>query len=185
MTCQCWVVLVRYFVVSLHYVYLMSKLDIWVFRRKATEKNWHSPHIMSKIHTIDMTYHCWCLPWSLVWDCCCCLVAQSCLTLCDPMDCGTAGFPVLHYLPEFAQTHVHWISDAIQPPHPLLSLSSPAFSLSQCQVLFNKSALCIRWPKYWRFSFSISPFNEYSGFISFRIGWFDLLAVQMTFKSLL
>ena len=85
--------------------------------------------------------------------------------------------------PRVCSNYVHWISDAIQPPHPLLSPSSSTFNLSQHQVPFNESALCIRWSKYW--SFSISPFNEYSGFISFRIDWFDLLAVQMTFKSLL
>ena len=87
---------------------------------------------------------------------------------------------------EFTQSHVHWISDAIQPSHPLLIPSPPALSLSQHQGLFSwKSALCIRWPKYgvWSFSFSISPSNECSGLISFRIDWFDLLAVQGTLKS--
>ena len=68
---------------------------------------------------------------------CCCSVARSCSTLCDPMDCSTPGFPVLHYLPEFAQTHVHWVSDAIQPSHPLSSPSLPAFSLSQPHGLFQ------------------------------------------------
>ena len=68
--------------------------------------------------------------------CCCCSVAKSCLTLCDPMDCSTPGFPVLHYLPEFTQTHVHWVGDAIQPSHPLL-LPSPALNLSQHQGLFQ------------------------------------------------
>ena len=115
--------------------------------------------------------------------CCCCSVAKSCPTLCDPMDCSTSGFPVLHHLPEFAQTHVHWVNDAIQPSHPLLPPSSPAVNLSQNQGLFftNELALRIRWPKYW--SFSISPSNEYSGLISFRTDWFDLLAVQGTLKS--
>ena len=115
---------------------------------------------------------------------CCCSVTQSCLTLCDPMDCSTPSFPVLHHLPEFAQTHIHWVGDAIQPSHSLLS-SSLAFSLSQHQGLFNESALCIKGAKYWSFSFSIGPSNEYSGLISFRIEWFDLLAVQGTLKSLL
>ena len=112
-------------------------------------------------------------------------VTQSCPTPCDPMNRGTQGFPVLHYLPEFTQTHVHWVSDAIQPSHPLLSPSPPAFNLSQHQGLSSESALCIRWPKYWSFSYSISPSNEYSGLISFRIDWLDLLAVQGTLKSLL
>ena len=105
-------------------------------------------------------------------------VAQSCLTLCDPMNRSTPGLPVHHQLPEFTQTHVHHVGDATQPSHPLLSLS-PAFKVSQHQ------GLCIRWPKYWSFSFSISPSNEYSGLISFRIHWLYLLAVHGTLKSLL
>ena len=87
------------------------------------------------------------------------------------------GFPVHHQLPKLAQTHVHQVNDAIQPSHPLSSPSPLAFNLSQHQVLF-KAALCIRWPKYWSFSFSISPSDEYSGLISFRMDWLDLLAVQ-------
>ena len=102
----------------------------------------------------------------------CCLVTQSCLTLCDSMDCSTPGFPVLHHLLEFAQTHAHWVSDAIQPSHPLSSSSPPALNLSQQQVFFfsqwvsssNQVAKV-----YWSFSFSISPSNKYSGLISFRI----------------
>ena len=94
------------------------------------------------------------------------------------MDCST-GFPVHHQLPELAQTHVHWISDTVQPSHPLLNpsllLSFPA----------SESILHICWPKYWSFSFSISPSNEYSGLISFRMDWLDLLAVRGTLKSLL
>ena len=95
------------------------------------------------------------------------------------------GLPVHHQLPEFIQTHVYWDSDAIQPSHPLSSPSPPAFHLSQDQGLFHESTLHIRWPKYWSFSFSISPSNEYSGLISFRIAWLDLLVVQGTLKSLL
>ena len=114
----------------------------------------------------------------------CCSVSQSCLTVGDPMGCSTPGFPVLHCLPEFAQTHVHWVGDAIQPSHhPLLSPSSPAFNLFQLRVFTSESVLPIRWPKYWRFSFSISPSNEYPGLISFSIDWLDLLAVQGTLKS--
>ena len=116
---------------------------------------------------------------------CCCSVVQSCWTLWDPRNCSTPGFPVLHQLPELAQTHVHWVGDVIQPSHPLSSPSPPAFNLSQHQVFSNESVLHIRWPKYWSFSFSICPSNDYSGLISFRIGWFDLLAVQGTLKSLL
>ena len=92
------------------------------------------------------------------------------------MDCSMPGLPVLHYLPEFAQTHVHWVSDAIQPSHPLSPPSPLALHLSQHQGLLKWVSSCIRWPKYW--SFTISPFNEYSGLISFRIDWFDLLAFQ-------
>ena len=101
------------------------------------------------------------------------------------MHCSTPGLLVHHQLPELAQTHVHGVGDAIQPSHPLSSPFPPAFNLSQHQVFSNESVLCIRWPKYWNFSFSISPSNEYSGLISFRIDWFDLLAVQDTLKSLL
>ena len=100
------------------------------------------------------------------------------------MDCSTPGLPVHHQLPELAQTHVHWVSDGIQPSHPLSSLSPPTFNLSQHWVFSNESVL-IRWPKYWSFSFNISPFNEHSGLISFRMNWLDLLAVQRTLKSLL
>ena len=101
------------------------------------------------------------------------------------MDCSTPGFSVHHQLPELTQIHVHRVNDAIQPSHPLSSLSSPAFNLSQDQVFSKESVLYIRWPKYRRFSFSISPSNEYSTLISFRIDWFDSLAVQGTLKSLL
>ena len=112
-------------------------------------------------------------------------VAQLCLTLHNPMDCSTPGFPVHHQLPELIQTHVHQVSDAIQPSRPL---SSPSFLPSMfpsIRVFSNESVLHIRWPKYRSFSFSISPSKEYSGLISFRIDWFDLLAVQGTLKSLL
>ena len=152
-------------------------------------------------------------------------VAQSCPTLCDPMDCSMPGLPVHHQLGEFTQTHVHRVGDAIQPSHTLSSSSPPTFNFSQHQGLFqwvssitsggqsigasasasvlptniqdwylheifprirvfsNELFLCIRWPKYW--NFSISPSNEYSGPISFRIEWLDLLAVQGTLKSFL
>ena len=96
-----------------------------------------------------------------------------------------ARIPCPSPTPRVTQTHVHQVSDAIQPFHPLLSPSPPAFSLSHNQGLFNVSVLRIRWTKYWSFSFSIGPSNEYSGLISFRIDWFDLLEVQGTLKSLL
>ena len=109
----------------------------------------------------------------------------SSVWLCDPMDCCMPGLPVHHQLPVITQTHVHRVSDAVQPFHPLSSPSPPAFNLSRIRIFFNESILCIRWPKYWSFSFSISPSNECSGLISFRIDWLDLLAVQGTLKSLL
>ena len=101
------------------------------------------------------------------------------------MECSIPGFPVHHQLLELAQTHLHLVGDAIQTSHPLSSPSPPAFNLSQHQGLSNESALLIRWPKYWSFSFNISPSKEYLGLISFRIDWLDLLAVQGTLKSFL
>ena len=109
----------------------------------------------------------------------CCSVTQPCLTLCDPMDCSKPGFLVLHHLLELAHTHVHWVSDAIQPSCPLSSPSPPAFNLPQhlSQVFSNESSLLIRWPMYWSFNFSISPSNEYSGLISSGlIGLISLLS---------
>ena len=108
-------------------------------------------------------------------------VAQSCSTLCDPMDCSTPGLLVHHQLLELTQTHVHWVGDAIQPSHPLSSASI----FPSIRVFSNELFLYIRWPKYWSFSFSISPSNEYSGLISFGMDWLDLLSVQGTLKSLL
>ena len=109
---------------------------------------------------------------------------QSCPTLCDPMNCSIPALPVLHQLLQFTQTHVHLVSDAIQPSHPLLSSSPPAPNPSQ-HHFSNKSTLPMRWPKYWSFSLSISPSNEHPGLVSFRMDWLDLLAVQGTLKSLL
>ena len=101
------------------------------------------------------------------------------------MNRSTPGLPVHHQPPESTQTHVHWVSDAIQPSHPLLSPSPLPSIFPSIRVFSNDSALHIRWPKYWSVSFNISPSNEYSGLISFRIDWLDLLAVQGTLKSLL
>ena len=112
-------------------------------------------------------------------------LTQSCPTLCDPMNHSTPGLPVHHQLPESTQTHVHRVSDAIQPSHPLSSPSPPAPIPPSIRVFSNESTLHMRWPKYWRFSSSISPSNEHPGLISFRIDWLDLLAVQGTLKSLL
>ena len=108
----------------------------------------------------------------------------SCVWLfCDPMDCSIPGFPIHHQLPEFTLTHIHWVGGAIQPSHPLSSPSPSVFP--SIKVFTNESVFGIRWPKYWSFSFSISPSNEYSGLISFRMDWLDLLAFQETLKSLL
>ena len=101
------------------------------------------------------------------------------------MNRSTPGLPFHQQLPEFTQTHVHRVSDAIQPSHPLLSPSPPAPNPPSIRVFSNELAVCIRWLKYWRFSFSNSPSHEYSELISFRIYWFDLPAVQGTLKSLL
>ena len=101
------------------------------------------------------------------------------------MNRSTPGLPVHHQLPEFTQTHVHWFGDAIQLPHPLWSPSPPAPNPSQHQSLFQWVNSSMRWPKYWCFSFSISPYNEHPGLISFRKDWLDLLAVQGTLKRLL
>ena len=109
-------------------------------------------------------------------------VAQLCLTLCDPMDCSMPGLPVYDQLPEFTQTHVHWVSDAIQPSVVPFSSCLQSFPASGSSP---ESVLHIRWPKYWSFSFSISPSNQYSGLISFRIDWLHFLAVQGTLRSLL
>ena len=118
-------------------------------------------------------------------------VTQLCQTLCIPMDCSTPGFPVHYQLLELTQTNVQ-VSDAIQQSHPLV-LSHPSCwpllllpsVFPSIRVFSSESVLCIRWPKYWSFSFSISPSNEYSGLIFFRIDCLDLLAVQGTLKSLL
>ena len=112
-------------------------------------------------------------------------VAQSFLTCCDPVDWITPSLPIHHQLLELTQSYVHCVGDAIQPSHPLSSPSPPTFNLAQHQVFSNKPVLPIRWPKYWRFSFSVSPSTEYSGLISFRMDWLDLLAVQGTLKCLL
>ena len=112
-------------------------------------------------------------------------VTQSCLTLCNPMDCSMPDLPVHHQFPELIQTHVHWVCDAIQPSHPLFAPSPPAHNPPSIRVFFNESTLLMRWPKYWSFSFNISPSSEHPGLISFRMDWLDLFSVQGTLKSLL
>ena len=112
-------------------------------------------------------------------------VAQSCPTLFYPMNCSTPGLPVHHQLPEFTQTHVHRVSDAIQPSHPLSSpLLLPPIPPS-IRVFSSESTLRMRWPKYCSFSFNTIPSKEHPGLISFRMDWLDLFAVQGTLKSFL
>ena len=113
---------------------------------------------------------------------CCFSVAQLCPTLSDSMDCSTPGFTVLHHSPELAQIHVHWVG-AIWPSHSLLPLLLLPSIFPSIGIFPNESVLCIRWPQYWSFSFRISPSNEYSGLIYFRMNWLDLLAVQGTRES--
>ena len=109
-------------------------------------------------------------------------VAQSCLTLWDPMDCSTPGFPVLHYLPEFAQTDVHWVGDAIQPSHPLSAPSPPAFNLSQHQDLFQWVSSLHQVVKVLDLQLQHQSF-QYSGMISFRTDWFDCLLQHHSSKA--
>ena len=112
-------------------------------------------------------------------------VAQSCLTLYDPMNCSTPGLPLHHQLPELTQTIVHRVSDVIQPSHPPSSPSHLPPIPPSIRVFSNKSTLRMGWPKYWSFSFSLIPSKEDPGLIYFRMDWLDLLAVQGTLKSLL
>ena len=112
-------------------------------------------------------------------------VAQSCLTLCDPMNCSMPGLPVHHQLPESTRTHVHQVGDAIQPSYPLPSLLLLPLIPPSIRFFPNESTLRMRWPKYWSFSFSIIPSKEHPGLIAFRMDWLDLLAVQGTLRSLL
>ena len=121
-------------------------------------KNFHDPKLLKFSYRRNISQHN-------------CSVAQSCLTLCDPMGCSMPGFPVLYHLPEFAQTHVHWVGNALQSSLSSLLLLPSVFP--SIKVFSNESAPCIKWPKYW--SFSIGPSNEYSELISFRVDWFDLL----------
>ena len=112
-------------------------------------------------------------------------VAQSCPTVYNPMNRSTPGLPIHHQLPESIQTHVHWVGDAIQPSQPLSSLLLLSSILPSIRGFSSESDLPIKWSKYWSSSFSISPSNEYSRLISFKIEWFELLAVQETPKSLI
>ena len=115
----------------------------------------------------------------------CCSVAQLCPTICNSIDCRMPGFPVLHHLLGLAQTHVHWVGDAIQPSHPLSSPSPSVFSLSSIRVFSNESGSSHQVAKVLELQLQHHPSSEYSGLISFRINWSDLLEVQRTLKSLI
>ena len=144
--------------------------------------NWFGPHT----HTQKFKHHLWIkflLQEKLLKQLEFSSLAQSCPTIDDPMNFSMPGLPVHHQLPEFTQTHVHQVGDVIQPSHPLSSPSPPVFNLSQHQGLFQWVISSHQVAKVLSFSFSISPSNEYSGLISFRMNWLDLLAVQGTLKS--
>ena len=147
-------------------------LEWLTWRRLTTQRMWcHQESPTSSVHQLSS-------------------VAQSCPTLCSPMDCSTPCLPVHHQLPEYTQTHVHQVGDAIQPvmPSSHLILYCPLLLpsiFSSIRVFSNESVVCIRWSKCWTFSFSISPSNEHPGLISFKMDWLDLLVVQGTLKRLL
>ena len=128
--------------------------------------------LFSKFHNIDTVLQCM-TDNSVQFS----SVTQSCLTLCNPMNRSKPGHPVHHQLPESTQTHGHRVGDAIQPSHPIVPFSSCPQSLP-ASGSFPMSQLCMRWPKNWSFSFNTSPTNEHPGWISFRMDWLDLLAVQ-------
>ena len=171
------------------YIYVGMNMYGFIFLIKLILISVHIDMCLHIFREKERMYVCVCL-WRESWFC---LVLHtsvssvpwSCLTLCEPMDWTIPRLPVHHQLPEFTQTHVHWVDDAIQPSHPLSSPSPPTFNLSQHPGLFKWARSCIRWPKYWSFSFSISSSSQYSGLFSFRMDWLDLLAVQGTLKSLI
>ena len=137
---------------------------------KGKREEQRAVHLMLIFGTVFLT-----LGYRSYWNQCS-SVTQSCLILWDPMDCSTPGFSVDHQPPEPAQAHVHWVSDAIQPSHPLLSPSPSAFNLSQHQGLSKYSVLHIRWPKYWSFSFtSVLPMNIQDWF---PLEWTGLISLQ-------
>ena len=147
---------------------------------------WYRLNVCSKTHVLKPNPQCHVIWRCSLWDTLRSLqfgsIAQSCLTLCNPMDCSTPGFPVHQQLPEPTQTHVHCVSDAIQPSHPLSFPSPPAFSLSQYQGLFQWVGSSHQVAKV--LEFNINTSSEYSGLISFMMDWLYLLAVQRTLKSL-
>ena len=148
-----------------HCEWHLCKCHLWVtpdpFHIMILRLIWpHNLHICSTLTLISLLY------FSVQFS----SVSQLCLTLCDPMNSSTPGLSVHHQLPESTQTHVHWVSDAIQPSHPLSSPSPPAFNLSQHQGHFsNESAFRIRWPKYWSFNFNTQDWSP---------GWTGCISLQ-------
>ena len=167
----------------MHFKLVSPKNYLWVRHDWAAEHHHHISEtfeIISELSELTMVN----LRISRIY--CCCSVTQSCLTLCGPMDCSTPGFPVFSLSPGVCSNSCPLSWWSIQPSHPLSPPSPPALYLSQHQVFSIESALGTRLPEYWSFSLSITPSNEYSGLISFRIDWFDLPAVQLSkglFKS--
>ena len=155
--------------------------EIYIYTNKTVSLHIHLPNPSSISYFLFVCH----LPINLFIFCLFSSVAQSCLTLCDSIHCSTPGLPVHHQLLEFTQTHVQWVSDAIQPSHPLSSPFPPTFTFLSIRVFSNESVLHNRRPKYWSFNFNISPSNEHSVLISFRIDWLNLLTVQRTLKTLL
>ena len=158
--------------VSFWYVFYLLEALFWLLKNKQGTTILGSNKVISESSTHTCLVHF-------------SSVAQSCLTLCNPMNHSTPGLPVHHQLPEFTQTHVHWIvmpSNHLILCRPLLLLPSIFPSI---RVFSKESALCLRWPKYWSFSFNISPSNEHLGLSYFRMDWLDLLTIQGTLKSLL
>ena len=149
---------------------IIWKLCIYLQNAKRWS-TWHAASTLGSRMELSLVGRAWC-PISKAVQ----FRSVQSLSLCDPMDRSTPGLPVHHQLPEFTQPHVHWVSDATQPSHSLLSPSPPAFNLSQHQGLFQWSSHQVA--KVLEFQFSISPSNEYSGLISFRIDWLDLLLIK-------
>ena len=154
-----------------------STILVWESHgQRGTYTPWGYKELDRIEHVCMHTYLYAYLLWFIIGNICYCSVTPLCPTLCNAMDCSTPGLPVPHHNLEFAQVDVYWISDATQPSHPLMPSSPSALNVSQHQGLFQ-------WVV-WSFSFSISPSSEYSGLISLKNDWFDLLSVQGTFRSL-
>ena len=166
----------------LRFLLLLSMSSILMNILCTVEKNLYSAILRWNILYIIHIWSNWC---NVSFKAQLSSIVQSCLTLCHPMDCSMPGHPVHHQLQEFTQTHD---TESVVPSNHLIfcrPLLPPPLIFPRIRVFSTESVLRIRWPTYWSFSFSLSPSNEYSGLISFRMDWLDLLAVQGTLKSLL